>query len=244
MAGNMKSIKTLIADLLPDQILASIRKSRSREKCKAFLRETPELVFTSIAESNYWGDPESLSGPGSSLAQTAVIRHALPALFRKYDIRTVLDLPCGDFHWMKDVDFSSIDSYTGGDIVEKLVENNSINFKHLAPKVNFCKLNLIEDDLPRSDLLICRDCLVHLPFLEIEKSLENVKRSGIRYLLVTSFPKKKLNHDIVMGDWRPLNLELSPFRLPAPIDAILEECTEKYGGGINYDDKSLLLFKL
>ena len=240
----LKSLRKLIVDILPSRVLALIHESRSRGKCKKFLRGTPESIFTSIAASNYWGDSESMSGPGSNLAQTAVIRHALPALFRKYEIKTVLDLPCGDFHWMKEVDLSSIQSYTGGDIVGKLVEDNERKFGHLAPKVRFRRLDIIEDDLPCSDLIICRDCLVHLPFSEIRRSLDNMKRAEIRYLLATSYPGKKFNHDIVMGDWRPLNMELAPFRLPPPIETILEECTEEYGNGVSYGDKSLLLFEL
>ena len=41
-------------------------------------------------------------------------------------------------------------------------------------------------------------------------------RSGIPYLLTTTFPGAAANEEIVTGDWRVLNLEAPPFGLPPP----------------------------
>lgn len=60
-------------------------------------------TFTSIYRNNGWGSLESRSGAGSTLASTANIRRELPGLVERLNIRTLLDAPCGDFNWMKEV---------------------------------------------------------------------------------------------------------------------------------------------
>jgi hypothetical protein len=87
-------------------------------------------------------------------------------------------------------------------------------------------LNLIADDLPFADLLLCRDCFVHLPNEMIRQTLTNVSRSGIRYVAFTHFPDFPRNYNIPTGQWRPVNLRLPPYSLPNP-QAIIEEWSPK-----------------
>lgn len=175
-------------------------------------------VFSGIFEGRAWGDGESISGPGSSLHETRFLRKELPHLLEKYQIKTILDIPCGDFNWMKEIDLSGYD-YLGADIVPDLVQFNKARY----PKVNFTILNLLEDDLPKVDLIICRDCLFHFPFDLIKKALDNIKRSNSKFVLTTSHtwlsvPQK----DIEMGDFRKINLQNPPISLPPPVDFIIE----------------------
>jgi hypothetical protein len=88
---------------------------------------------------------------------------------------------------------------------------------------------------------LCRDCLVHFSFGNIIAAFRTMKASGVRYLLTTTFLDRQVNEDIVDGDWRPLNLERSPFLLPAPLSAILEDCVEEGGA---YADKALALWNV
>ena len=125
-------------------------------------------IFTEIYTYNEWGGEESISGPGSDYAQTRVIIREIPKLVARYGITSILDIPCGDFYWMKNIDLSNI-KYTGGDIVDALIENN--NQKFAKNGVTFKSLNLIEDDLPESDLILCRDCLIHLSLGEVFQAL-------------------------------------------------------------------------
>ena len=85
-------------------------------------------IFTEIYESNSWTSSESRSGLGSELISTETIRKELPEVFKKFNIKSVLDIPCGDFNWMSNVDLKEV-HYIGADIVENMIEDNKNNFK-------------------------------------------------------------------------------------------------------------------
>lgn len=180
-------------------------------------------VFSEIYQTNRWQDADSRSGTGSNLDQTAAVRAALPGIFERYGIKSFLDIPCGDFYWMSKVDLSGI-FYTGGDIVPALIEQNLK--QHKSASISFRVINLIEDELPTADLLMVRDCLVHLSFADALRAVANIARSPVRYLLATTFIDITRNDDIVTGQWRMLNLSLPPFSFPAPVELIDEKCTE------------------
>lgn len=195
-------------------------------------------VFHNIYKANKWGGKESVSGLGSDFIQTEIIIKELPKVFKKYNISSVLDIPCGDFHWMKEVDLDNV-NYTGGDIVLDIINAN--NEKYGSTNKKFLHLNLIKDQLPKSDLIFVRDCFVHLPLEDVKAALENIKRSDIQYILTTTFPRTRRNYNITTGNWRPLNLLKKPFKFKQPIELINEGCTESYG---QYTDKSLGLWKV
>jgi len=185
--------------------------------------KNPSEVFTEVYKNNYWGDRDSVSGPGSNLKQTDVLRHELSILFKKKCYSKILDVPCGDFFWMKEMDLSSY-QYLGGDIVSDLIISNTEKYK--KDNVNFILCNLIDDELPDADLLIMRDCLVHLSFADISNVIANVVNSDIKYLLTTTFLNVNKNKDIVTGQWRMINLELEPFNFPKADEYIIECCRE------------------
>ncbi len=177
-------------------------------------------VFTNIYESNLWTSEESRSGLGSELKSTEVIRRELPELFKKFKIESVLDIPCGDFNWMQHVDMNNV-NYIGADIVDKMIESNNITF----PNMDFRVLDLTESELPKVDLIFVRDLLGHFNYQNVNKALQNIIRSGSKYLLTTSFTRWHYNVDIENGGWRPINLMLQPFSLK-PIYLINEDCFE------------------
>jgi hypothetical protein len=150
----------------------------------------------------------------------------------------MLDVPCGDYHWMNEVDLGGV-AYTGGDIVRELVDRNLVT--HAREGVAFQYVDLVSGPLPRADLVFCRDCLVHFSFEDVLSAFETIRASGAKYLLTTTFVDREKNHDIPTGSWRPLNLEKPPFGLPAPLRLVDEECTE--GGGV-HRDKALGLWRV
>jgi hypothetical protein len=222
----------------PEARPQTVAERRFAEQSAILSQLSLEERFARIYQTNLWFDAESRSGTGSSLDATARLRDSLPPLLRSLNARSLLDVPCGDFNWMSRVDLSGID-YIGGDIVEPIVEANRQRYE--SPARRFMKVDLTSGSLPRADVILCRDCLVHFSFANIIAAFRTMKASGAGYLLTTTFPGRQINHDIVDGDWRPLNLAQSPFLLPEPQSLILEDCTEEGGA---YADKALAVWRV
>ena len=187
---------------------------------------------------NLWGGADTPSGAGSSVAHTSTVAARLPGLLHRLEARTLLDLPCGTCHWMVRVDLAGV-RYIGADIVPEVVDEAQRRCG--APDRQFLVLDLIRSDLPPADVLLCRDCLVHLSFADIANAIENVRRSAITYLLATTFTNEQGFRDIVTGDWRPLNLQRPPFSFPPPLELLMEDCTEHDGA---FADKALGLWRV
>src|SRR4030095_17197839 len=105
---------------------ASSRSDRPRTIAeRRFAERAAELAgldlptrFTRMYETNLWAGEESRSGDGSSLAATAGVRAGLPGLLHQLGVRRLIDIPCGDVHWMSHVDLAAAGGihYVGGGI--------------------------------------------------------------------------------------------------------------------------------
>ena len=172
--------------------------------------------FSYIYDKGIWvnGDDAPRSGLGSSLNATRELREKLPGFLDGIGAKSVLDLGCGDFTWMAAMSLKQ--DYTGADIVPSVIEANKARF----PNHTFICADATRDELPKADVVICREVLFHLSFADGRRLLGNVRRSGAIYLLTTSEDSTFINSDISSGDFRPLNLRKRPFGLPAPIATI------------------------
>lgn len=206
-----------------------------RKKRDRGLAVDPVEAFREAFRSNLWGG-ESRSGPGSTPDQTGAIEAAIPVLCERLGVRRLLDIPCGDFSWMAKVELHGA-SYVGADLVPEIVDRNRA--RHARSDRAFVELDLVGSELPAADLVLCRDCLVHLSHAGVQRALANIARSETRWLLTTTFPGEPENIDIVTGDWRPIDLEKPPFDLPRPMELLNEGCTEQDGA---FADKSLGLW--
>jgi len=224
-------VKGVLLKKLPHQVIEFLLKARDQIRR---LHGPAKLDFENIYRQNEWNGDESRSGRGSSLMQTETTREFLSPLLKELNIKSFLDLPCGDFAWMKSVDLSGV-HYIGGDIVAPLVEKNQERYG--AKDREFRMVDLLNDPLPDTDLLFCRDCLVHLSNEDIAKAVDNIKASNVTYLMTTTFPGRK--NDELYGIWRPVDLEAVPFNFPKPLQLFNEKCTEEGG---RYEDKSLGLW--
>lgn len=195
--------------------------------------------FRRIHDTNLWGADTSVSGVGSELAATAAIRERLPSLLKEIGARSLLDAPCGDHRWMAHLDLG-IERYVGVDIVPSIVEKLQAQYRN-DPLRTFVLADMTADALPRCDLVLSRDCLVHFSFATLSRAVRNLKASGATWLLTTTFPDLAHNDDIMDADWRPLNFEAAPLDWPKPVELINERCTEANGA---YADKSLGLWRL
>jgi hypothetical protein len=164
---------------------------------------------------NKWkgGGEETVSGKGSTLAFTAPLRPALEALFKRLDVKTLLDAPCGDFNWMNHVDLGGA-RYVGLDIIDEVIERNSARYARSDRE--FRVADITTDPLPKADLMLCRDCAFHLPFSYVWRLLENYLRSGIPHLLMTNHTNVA-NIDMPKpGGYQSRNFFAEPFLLPQP----------------------------
>jgi hypothetical protein len=174
-------------------------------------------IFSDIYNENVWENDESVSGDGSTLEYTANLRETLPELFQQFEIESILDAPCGDYNWFRHVTRGDV-HYVGGDIVSELIDRNNEKFQDQY--TGFIMLDIINDELPESDLWFCRDVLFHFSYVDIFKTLENFAASEIKYLFTTTHTRCTANMDILTGQFRLLNLRLAPFDLPEPIYSI------------------------
>jgi hypothetical protein len=174
-------------------------------------------VFTEIYRTVAWsgGYPETVSGAGSTRESTAGFRDGLSACFANGLVGaspTVLDAPCGDFNWFREV--AGYGRYVGMDIVGEMVAENTR--LHGSETVRFVAGDITCDPLPPADVMLCRDCLIHLPDAMVWEMLGNFARSGIPRLLLTCHDNP-VNVDLgAPGGYRPVNFLLPPFAFPPP----------------------------
>ena len=227
--GLVKTLTKIISKPLRILNKYNAYKKFNNLKKEIFYQNSIKDKFSYIYSSHYWPSKESVSGPGSELKNTKNIRKELIKLINQYKIKKFLDAPCGDFNWMQHVINKNI-KYIGGDIVTELITLNKKKF--VNTNINFIELNLIDDALPKADLILCRDCLIHLSNNNIKKFLNNFINSEIKYLLVTSYETELdyknngYNSEIKDGDFRPTFLMEEPFKLPVPITKILDKDVE------------------
>jgi len=182
-----------------------------------------EKKFNFIYKNKYWQNINngSLSGAGSNLDDsTHNLSIELPNFINTHKIKSLLDIPCGDWAWMSKLNLTNI-KYIGCDIVEDMVKAN--NEKYSNAKTDFIKRNLSHDDLPEADIILIRDLLVHLKYSDIILCLNNIKKHNYKYIAITNFPKLIKNINNKFGDrWKPINFNLKPYLLPEP-DFVLSD---------------------
>lgn len=210
-----KQVKTLIKSAFPRGV--TIYRNARQTLCKPSL----ESVFSEVYRKNLWQNSESVSGRGSTLAHTAAIMYHLPLLLQELNAETFLDAACGDFNWMRHTKIAEAVNYIGADVVPDLVVRNQRLYANKDR--TFLVLDITKDKIPTVDVILCRDCLIHLSFRHIHATISNFKKSRSTYLLSTTHATVKENNDTPSGGWRPLNLQLPPFNFPQPMKLIVED---------------------
>ena len=193
-----------------NRILTYGQRREQRKRFNEMLKfDDIQSRFTHIYKYKLWGDDGSASGPGSILKNTLIIRKEMPLIFKKLEIKTILDVACGDFTWMQKVVRDSDIKYTGGDIVDEMIQN--LNKKYADSNTSFIHLDITESELPCADMIICRDVLFHLSYKNIKKFFENLKKSDFKYIAITNNIGNFENKDVDSGKFRRLNFFIKPF---------------------------------
>jgi len=179
-------------------------------------------IFTQIYRSSAWVEKgtSSKSGFGSTLEMTFFVRAGLEKIIQDFRPASFLDLPCGESDWLRPVVDVHSFHYTGADIVLDVIERNQRQW----PQYEWLVLDICASPLPMVDMIFCRDCFVHFPLEFIFKALGNIRSSGSKYLVMTTFPQiTEGNGEIVAGKWRRLDFTQEPFKLPEPL-LLVNEC--------------------
>jgi hypothetical protein len=192
-----------------------------------------EKIF--CGENHLYGrvdiDHFSVSGCGSQMDNsTKNIRETLYNFLKNNNIKSIADIPCGDFWWMRHIDLFDI-KYIGGDIISQQIDKLKRNF----PDKIFKRIDIRLDKLPDVDLLFCRDCLFHFSNVDKKLAFDNFINSNIEYLLMSNHPESNNNLDISTGDFSHINWQISPWNFGKPIDVL-------YDSNEEYDKKEMQLY--
>lgn len=147
-----------------------------------------EEHFTEIYDKAVWGineDGEGHSGGGSTQTNTVVYRKYLQKFLKDHNIKTVVDIGCGDWEFSKLLKWDGI-NYIGYDVVKSVIEK--ADSQHGSNHIHFVHANFLNEDLPEADLLICKDVLQHLNQDEIVRFLPQLK---------------KYKHCLITNDYKP-----------------------------------------
>lgn len=179
------------------------------------LGKDSKKIFSDYWVKNHWNNKETKSGDGSTLLYTEHIRKEIPILLNHLHASSILDAPCGDFNWFKEIKFQTPINYIGADIVDGLIFDLNRKFGNDTRK--FISLDVIKDSLPDADIWMCRDLIFHLPNADVFNLIDNFTKSNIKYLLITSHATEDIkNKNTFMGGFRLINLLSPPFSLPEP----------------------------
>jgi SAM-dependent methyltransferase len=139
-------------------------------------------IFTYIYRENVWGGERGqlYSGPGSHESVSKQYIEIVNDFIKQRDVKTVIDVGCGDFRVWRLLDTSSI-HYIGIDIVPDLIDRNTSLYG--SPRITFACLNAVRDELPDGDLCLVRQVLQHLSNDHISKILKKLKK--YRYVIVS-----------------------------------------------------------
>ena len=165
-------------------------------------------VFSKIYKEGLWNEG---SGDGSKIENVGEYVDVLQKYIDKPEIKTVLDLGCGDWQFSKFLDLSSV-LYLGVDVVDSVIDSNIDLYS--ASNIDFISRDIITYELPQVDLIICKDVLQHLSNRDVISVLIKIIKSSKFALITNDFnPESTSNIDIENGDYRYLDLTLSPFFL-------------------------------
>tara|TARA_B100001121_G_scaffold299618_1_gene308544 strand:+ start:117 stop:839 length:723 start_codon:yes stop_codon:yes gene_type:complete len=188
-------------------------------------------TFKYIYLSNHWQNyfksdsQDSKSGPGSNLKYTSEMSKELQKFFIEKNIKTILDIGCGDFIWMNLLlnEYHIYDKYLGLDIVDELIKNNKKKYSN--NKISFKTFDLVKDEVPNGfDIILVRHVFIHLKNEQIINFLDLLKNLNVKYFGVTSTPSLGKNNELkTVGRYRDINIEIEPFNFKDYVSKIDEK---------------------
>lgn len=176
-------------------------------------QESHSDIFDDIYKNELWGKGQG-SGGGSSVEITEGYRSFLQHFLSDMQIKSVVDLGCGDWQFSELIDWSNVE-YLGLDCVKSLIHTNETNFG--GDNISFKYFDGSKEMLKeKGDLLIVKDVLIHWTNEEVSFFLKHLSQLDFKYILITNqIGKENLNSDIQTGQFRNIDINSEPFNANA-----------------------------
>lgn len=190
-------------------ILSRVGSDKSKAEFNEIYEKAKWATFYYDCSNAYRGS----SGYGSIPHNAKPYLNFLKKFIIKNHIKSVVDFGCGDWQLAREIDWHRVE-YLGIDVVPSLIDHHNKYFK--AQNIHFLEADGVHIELPKADLLICKDVLQHLPLKDIQIFLKQLSKFKYAILVdtVDLHNPSNNNREIDLGDFRPLDLSSEPFCLP------------------------------
>jgi SAM-dependent methyltransferase len=241
------TIKVHLKKVIPKSVLAlRWRYLKNKEKKELQRCVDAKGTFTKIYDGGYWGRSaergdryySGYGSHGSEIVDSYVT--AVNGFFLSLDKKpNVVDLGCGDF-----AVGSRIRPYCGkyiaADVVEGLINRN--RERYAQDGVEFCVVDILNDDLPKGDVVFLRQVLQHLSNSDIETVVRKLTAKYHSVILTEHLPLSNgfvPNLDMARGPNIRINigdegsgviLTEPPFNLLVEQNTVLCEVFLEFGG--------------
>lgn len=216
--------------LLPARIVRFISRTRTWASRRRFGALGSRELFNYIYENDVWGkdDNDLCSGPGSRGEAASAYVDAVATFVRDKDIRTIVDIGCGDFHIGRKL-VSRLGPnirYVGVDVSSLVIERLTARYRER--NIEFSCLDASRDLLPAGELALVRQVLQHLSNNEILGILKRLE--PFRYVLITEDRPANVEHfnidkrhgpDTRQPDQSAIALDKPPFDI-GPLEVLLQ----------------------
>jgi SAM-dependent methyltransferase len=163
--------------------------------------------FSEIYDKNLW---HCGSGEGSLPSYTISYRHFLEKFLREYNIKSVIDIGCGDWQFSKFIDWSNY-NYIGLDCVQSVIDTNNSKYGKENIKFAYCDVFNNADTVPNNcDVIILKDVLIHWPNEYIRTFLPILKQKCKYLLTINTNGQTVDDYNINLGDFRRLSCNMKP----------------------------------
>lgn len=178
-----------------------------------------ETIFTNIYEKSIWGNNNNTdylgsSGSGSDVQYNKHYIQFLKHLITNNEIKSVVDLGCGDFRIGKLLYDDLNVVYTGYDAYKNVIEYNKK--QHSLPKYTFAHLDFYtyKENIQNGDLCILKDVIQHWSLNEIYSFLDYLTESKkFKYILLINCCNQRVNDtNCTTGDFRHLSCNYLPLK--------------------------------
>ncbi len=186
-------------------------------------------AFNKIYQNHDWGG-ESRSGNGSNVSTTVCLREDLINFCKDNNVSSILDIGCGEFNWQKHIDWAAIGvDVTAVEIVPAIVTHlkqlSCITAAYTGDFVVEVPPELLAQPAP--DVVLLRNFLQHLTTEDIRRVIRNVMRLQPKFIIMNHYPDfvtENMSIDLsIHYRYRPINLFLSPYNLPRPINVFRDD---------------------